>query len=161
MVSVETTIFSKCGLYRYTLRRSNLFGSKRVCFFMLNPSKASAVITDRTTVKAMGFSSRLLDCKEYLAVNLFAWRDTDPKGLKKTSDPIGPDNDKYLLAAVEWADEIVIAWGAGGVYLNRNEEVLELLKGRSLLCLGKTKEGHPNFPLYLPKDTELEIWELQ
>jgi hypothetical protein len=105
-----------------------------------------------------------MDCREYLAVNLFAFRSTNPKGLKTVSDPIGPENDEYLLAAVDWADEIVIAWGAGGAARGplvdqRAKAVLELLKSHRLWCLGYTKGNQPRFPLYLRADTIFEAFQ--
>lgn len=155
--SVEETQFSECGRYRYTLKRNSLIGSDRVCFVMLNPSTADATLDDPTTRRAIAFAQRF-DCREYLAVNLFALRSTDPKGLKDVDDPVGPQNDEYLLAAADWADEMIVAWGAGGAYKCRNEHVLDLLSHRQLWCLGRTKDGHPRFPLYLRRDAQLEVF---
>lgn len=155
VVDLETTQFSDCGLYRYTLRRNWMAGRDRICFVMLNPSIADAHIDDPTTRRAAAFAHKF-SCRNYLAVNLFALRSTDPKGLKAVDDPIGPENDAYLLAAAEWADEIVVAWGTGGAYMDRGKQVIELLSDYPLWCLGRTKHGHPRFPLYLSKDTEFE-----
>ena len=155
MADVETTQFSECGQYRYTLRRDFLTGTNKVAFVMLNPSIADAQLDDPTTRRAVSFAQRF-DCNKYLAVNLFALRSTDPKGLKMVDDPIGPLNDEYLLAASEWADEMIVAWGAGGDYMGRDKLVVELLNGRPLWCLGRTKKGHPRFPLYLAKATDFE-----
>ena len=76
--------------------------------------------------------------------------------MRTDDDPIGPQNDAYLLAAADWADEIVVAWGIGGAYMGRGKQVIELLSDYSLWCLGRTKHGHPCFPLYLSKNTEFE-----
>ena len=126
---------------------------------MLNPSTADEQVDDPTTRRALGFAQLLFDCKEYLAVNLFALRSTDPKGLALVDDPIGPRNDEYLIAAAEWADEIVVAWGNKGTLCNRNQSVLKLLEGRRLWCLGHTKPGHPNFPLYLAASTPIQVFD--
>lgn len=159
MIDVETTQFSECGFYRYTLRRDTLGGyGAKVCFVMLNPSTADDVFDDPTTRRAMGFASRL-DCSKYLAVNLFALRSTNPKGLKSVDDPVGFDNDEYVAAAAEWADSLVVAWGAGGTFMERDKRTLEIIRQHSrfpILCLGKTMHGHPRFPLYLRKDTAFE-----
>lgn len=163
MVDVETTHFSECGQYRYTLRRDFLTGTDKVAFVMLNPSIADATLDDPTTRRAVAFAQRF-DCRKYLAVNLFALRSTDPTGLTVVDDPVGPENDAYLLAAVEWADEMIVAWGAGGkygarakaAYRTRIKAVIELLSHRRLWCLGRTKQGYPKFPLYLSKDTNFE-----
>ena len=163
MVDVETTQFSECGLYRWTLRRDFLTGTKKVAFVMLNPSVAGVRVDDPTTRRAVGFSQRL-DCRWYLAVNLHAFRSTDPVELLTAHDPIGQLNDEYLMAAAEWADEMIVAWGAGGkygarakaAYSARTKAVIKLLSHRRLWCLGLTKHGFPCFPLYLAKDTQFE-----
>jgi len=155
MIDLETTQFSECRKYRYTLRRDFLTGTDKVAFVMLNPSTADVQLDDPTTRRAVAFAQRF-DCRKYLAVNLFALRSTDPKGLKAVDDPVGPKNDAYLLAAAQWADEMIVAWGAGGEYLGRNKKVIKLLNGRHLWCLGRTKHGHPRFPLYLAKATDFE-----
>ena len=157
-ILVEKTQFSHCRQYRYTLRRSFLFGDKKICFVMLNPSTATSRFDDPTTRRAVAFAQRM-NCKEYLAVNLFAFRSTDPKGMRLVENPVGPKNNEYLLAASLWADEMIIAWGSGGKYKNRDEEVLALLQDRNLWCLGKTKSGHPRFPLYLRRETEFEVFK--
>lgn len=125
---------------------------------MLNPSTADEWVDDPTTRRAVDFA-RAFGCGNYVAVNLFALRSTDPAALKAADDPIGPRNDEYILAAAAWADEIIIAWGAGGSYLQRDKAVLELLNDRPLWCLGRTKFGHPRFPLYLAKTTRISPWE--
>lgn len=163
MISLENTVFSDCGLFRYTLRRDFLTGTYKIVFVMLNPSIAGIMFDDPTTRRAVGFSQRL-DCRHYLAVNLHAFQSTDPIELITAHDPIGPLNDEYLMAAAQWADKIVVAWGAGGkygasaktAYRARTKAVIELLKPHQLLCLGRTKHGHPRFPLYLAKDTQFE-----
>ena len=156
MIDLERTQFSECGKYRYTLRRDFTTGMFKVLFVMLNPSIADARLDDPTTRRAVDFARTGLRCGNYMAVNLFALRSTDPKGLRAVADPIGPENDAYLLAAAKWADEIVVAWGIGGSYLGRDKQVVELLNGRPLWCFGRTKHGHPRFPLYLAKTTDFE-----
>lgn len=159
MISLASTEFSDCGLYRWTLRRDFTTGRNKVAFIMLNPSTADAHIDDPTTRRAVYFARHVFNCGNYLAVNLFALRSTDPKALKTAADPVGEFvdgvlvNDQYILAAAAWADTIVIAWGNGGSYMDRDQRVLELLAGRDLWCLGLNKNGTPRFPLYLANDT--------
>ena len=158
MIDLETTQFSDCRKYRYTLRRDFPTGINKVAFVMLNPSVADATLDDPTTRRAVGFAQHFY-CKKYLAVNLFALRSTDPKNLKEVDYPIGPENDEYLLAAADWADEMIVAWGAGGAYMERAKAVIELLSHRRLWCLGRTKHGYPRFPLYLAKNTQFEKYQ--
>ena len=157
-VCVEETTFSDCGTYRYVLRRHNLDGNRNICFVMLNPSTADATLDDPTTRRAMDFASRI-NCGEYMAVNLFAMRSPNPKDLRLIDDPVGPLNDEYLLAAADWADAIIVAWGNGGAYKNRDLAVRHLLRHKFLHCLGLTGGGYPKFPLYLKKNTKLEVYD--
>ena len=159
MLDVSETVISECGTFRYTLRRELLEGRMRVVFIMLNPSTADAKKDDPTTRAALEFAARLR-CREYLAVNLFAFRSKNPKDLRKVDDPIGPENDRYLLAAINWAERICVAWGAGGTYMNRDQVVIAMLRdsGKPVYCFGKTKDGHPNFPLYQKRQRSIEIF---
>lgn len=129
-----------------------LLGFNKVLFIMANPSIAGKKRNDPTTRRALGFASKL-DCKFYLAVNCHAMIATDSNELKHDPDPVGPENDSYIQAAAEWADKIVVAWGTLGKLNGRYLEVLRLLEGYDLLCLGYTEENHPRFPLYLPDET--------
>ena len=156
MVNLDVTQFSECEKYRYTLRRDFTTGRFKVLFVMLNPSIADACVDDPTTRRAVDFARTGLRCGNYMAVNLFALRSTNPKGLRAVVDPIGLENDAYLLAAAKWADEIVVAWGTGGAYMDRGKQVIKLLSDYPLWCLGRTKHGFPCFPLYLARDTQFE-----
>ncbi len=159
LISLAHTEFSDCGLYRWTLRRDFTTGRDKVVFIMLNPSTADAQIDDPTTRRAVDFSRHVFNCGNYLAVNLFALRSFDPKALKTVADPVGDLNDQYILAAAEWADTIVVAWGNAGVYLDRDKRVLELLTGKRLWCLGRNNTGTPTFPLYIRKDTTARAFQ--
>jgi hypothetical protein len=81
-------------------------------------------------------------------LNLFAFRATDPRSLKQATDPIGPDNDGHLLAAVRDVDRVIACWGGQGRFLERDKQVTDLL-GVSLECLLKNRTGAPHHPLYL------------
>jgi len=48
--------------------------------------------------------------------------------------------------------------GANKAVGDRETEVAESL-GSDLYALDTTKHGHPNHPLYQPKDVEPDIWE--
>lgn len=60
---------------------------------------------------------------------------------------------------MQWAlaaDRIVLAWGNHGAHLSRDQEVLSLLEGHDLYCLGLTKSGQPKHPVRLTYDTPLQ-----
>jgi hypothetical protein len=96
----------------------------------------------------------------YAITNIFAWRDTDPKNLRKAKKPNGPENDAVILQSAEAADLTIAAWGAHGSHLGRGKQVAEMLRGHGhqLHHLGLSKAGHPRHPLYLSYTVMPEIW---
>ena len=86
--------------------------------------------------------------------NLFGLVSTDPAVLYAVEDPIGPENDRYILQAAQETQQVIAAWGVIGGHQNRCAAVLEMISGFDLLCLKKTKEGYPIHPLYVAVDTE-------
>lgn len=145
--------FSPCGRYRYTLTRGCGHGTDSVNWIMLNPSTADAEKDDPTIRRVMGFTKNwgYADC---VVTNLFAWRATDPKELRRTPDPIGPDNNRVILETAVRSTIVVCAWGSHGIYRNRAAAVLALLSGAGLrpFYLRITATGQPAHPLYLPAD---------
>lgn len=154
--------FDSTGSYRYTLWRSWNGRARKVAFVMLNPSTADHRADDPTIRRCIGFA-RTWGYGSLLVVNLFAYRTPSPDALKRAADPIGPRNDHYLRYAQRRADDVVIAWGAHGGWLDRHRRALALLGGprrRALLCLGATKGGYPRHPLYLRGDRTPQPWTL-
>jgi len=149
--------FSDCRTYRYTLERE--WNSERpICvFILLNPSIADAFVDDPTNRRGMGFA-RKWKCGMCIFVNLFAFRTPNPKEMKSVADPVGPDNNEWIKHWARSANILVAAWGTHGTHLGRDRQVLSLLTGYKIMCLGKTKHGHPRHPLYLRSDTELEVF---
>ena len=79
---------------------------------------------------------------------------------KRHIDPVGPQNDEAIMAAVGFADRVVAAWGTRGV-LNRRDEVVAGLTRRAsatVEVLGLTMAGHPRHPLYITKTTQPYPW---
>lgn len=78
--------------------------------------------------------------------------------MKRSPEPVGEENDEWLLRTANMSEIIVCAWGVHGVYRERDREVWCLLRkrGHALWTFGLTKEGHPKHPLYLRSDTSLE-----
>lgn len=123
--------------------------SKHVAWIMLNPSTADASLDDPTIRRCIGFS-RALGFDRLSVANLFALRSTNPDALREHDDPVGPNNDQYLVELAKNADLIICAWGNHGGLNGRATQVRELLKGIPLHCLRVSKHGHPGHPLYLP-----------
>jgi len=145
-----SAVFSVCRTYRYSLSR--VWNPKRpsVMFVGLNPSTADEQEDDPTVRRCIGFA-RKWNLGGLILVNLFAYRSTDPAGLVEAGDPVGPGNDKHILASARAAARVVLAWGTKGSLLDRDQHVLSLLP--SAHCLGVTKDGHPKHPLYLAGNT--------
>jgi hypothetical protein len=118
---------------------------------MLNPSTADHTEDDPTIRRCIGFT-RAWGFNGLVVTNLFAWRSTDPGGLKTSPDPIGPRNDDAILGQAKAAALVVCAWGCHGSLLGRSQAVLHLLRDAriDLHCLALTTAADPGHPLYLP-----------
>ena len=140
---------SRCGRYRYWLRRHWNPALPQCTFIGLNPSTADAEINDPTLRRCIGFAKRW-GYGSLLLVNLFAWRATDPRDLLDAPDPIGPQTNRWLRRATVESDLRVAAWGNGGTLANRAYNVDKRLQ--PLHCLGITSLGMPRHPLYCSAD---------
>jgi hypothetical protein len=144
-------LFDPSGDYRYLLRRSWDRNGPLAVFVMLNPSTADAHRDDPTIRRCMGLA-RSWGFGRLEVVNLFGFRTPYPAVLSTVSDPVGPENDAHVLAAVARGETVVAAWGNAGAVLNRGPAMLPRLSGEArtpLLCLGMTRAGHPRHPLYV------------
>lgn len=159
-----SAIISPCGTYRYELqRRRGIDYPERgaAVFCMLNPSTADASIDDPTIRRCRGFADAW-GCDGLIVVNLYALRATDPRELRRHSEPIGPENDFQLRSVARCLGDIVCAWGANADP-SRVRDVVAIFRdaGARLWCLGTTKDGHPRHPLYVRGDTKLVAWDAQ
>ena len=145
---MRTAEISECGRYRYRLTRRWDEIRPAVMFVMLNPSTADACQDDPTISRCIGFA-RDWGYGELLVGNLFAHRSSDRGALRRSDDPVGPDNDDALLDLAQSADRVIAAWGNDGAFMKRNEAALRLLPAR-FYALKLTQRGHPGHPLYLP-----------
>lgn len=153
------TIFSPDRVYRYTLWR-HWFDFQRggfVMFIGLNPSTADETRDDPTIRRCIDYAKRW-GFGALCMTNLFAFRATDPEVMKAAKEPIGPQNNTFLLACAADAQLIVAAWGNDGTHLNRGREILYLLAAAShsikvppIHILEMTKWQQPCHPLYKKK----------
>ena len=124
---------------------------------MLNPSTADENVFDPTVRRCFGYALTW-GFSSMEVVNIFALRSTDPKALYAEPDPIGPRNDREILAAAKRAELVVAAWGTHGKHLDRGNTVANLLHTTNntppLVALKVTAAGHPGHPLYLPASIE-------
>ncbi len=153
--------FSECGRYRYRLWRGWGNPEDRCVFVGVNPSTADDTTDDPTIRKCVGFARRwgygALDM-----VNLFAWRDTDQRGLLHADDPVGEENDCRILQAFDGASRIVLAWGSGKTAAVRRlitariQQEAQMLYGYRRVqrgTLGETADGFAKHPLMLAYTT--------
>jgi hypothetical protein len=151
--------FSPCGSYRWMLERRWDQLRPRLLFIGLNPSRADAERDDPTLRRLIGFA-RAWGFGSLEVVNLFGRCSASPAVLRRCSDPIGPENDHWLkqgLARLQpkAGDALWLGWGNGGVWRQREQQVLELLAQEApldlpLWTIGLTASGQPRHPLYAP-----------
>jgi len=155
----STAVYSDCEKYRYSLTRIWDPVGRKAAFVMLNPSTATEVQND-PTVERCERRARALGFGAFSVTNIFAWRDTDPRKMRKAPDPVGSENDNAIREACEWADQIVAAWGTHGEHLKRGAAVETLLRdtGLPVFHLGLSKAGHPKHPLYIAYAQQPELW---
>ena len=149
-VYISGAEISQCGQYRYTLSRIWEKEKGIATFIGLNPSTADALKDDPTIRRCINYAESW-GYGGLFMVNLFAFRATDPKVMKSSIDPVGPDNDHSLQEVEKISNIMIAAWGVNGNYLNRDRQVKDLIS-TDLYCLEKSKNGHPKHPLYLKKD---------
>lgn len=154
--------FSPCRKYRYTLWREwtdDLFVNRTqpvgsyLMVIGLNHSKADETLDDPTIRRCKDFAKRW-GFQALCMTNLFAWRATDPREMKRQSDPTGPENDDWLYQTAHEAGMILCAWGKHGSHLGRAEFVVKtLLVSADLYCLKRNLDGSPQHPLYVNANT--------
>ena len=158
----STAIYSDCEKYRYSLTRIWDPAGRKALFVMLNPSTATEVQND-PTVERCERRARALGFGAFQVTNIFAWRDTDPRKMRAAADPVGPENDAAILDGVQWADQVIAAWGTHGAHHERGARVAKLLRlvKAPIYHLGLTKAGHPKHPLYLSYATQPQLWDIK
>ncbi len=136
--------------YRYRLERRWEAQGTTLLVVALNPSTANDREDDPTT-RRLATLARERGHGRYVLVNLYGARSTDPAGLLRIDDPVGPGNDQEIASAVLEADEVLLAWGVAGSrtpgFSDRVQEVLALLGDVPAVAQGMTKGGHPRHPL--------------
>ena len=157
-------IFSRDGSRRRWLYRSLSGEMKRVGFVMLNPSSAGADDNDRTITRCEGFAHRE-GAGSMEVANLSDWIETDSAnlGIPAARGLMTDSSSRHYLKHVMGCDLVIAAWGAhpwarGKLALWWLQENGGELPRGFVSCLGRTKTGAPNHPLYLPANKPLELW---
>lgn len=147
---------SEDEIFRYSLWRNwedvhATAPSNDCCLWIcLNPSTADALNDDATVRKCVGFAQRWGHTSIEI-VNMYAFRSRHPRMLKLATDPVGPDNDMWILRAVARSKRVIAAWGNAPIIRERDVALGRLLEtaGVELSCLGVTGWGRPRHPLVL------------
>lgn len=156
---MQGATFDPTHTYRYSLWRQWDEQRPSVGFVMLNPSRADALVDDPTIRRCLGFA-KAWNYGGLEVVNLFAYRTASPVELRRVSDPVGAENDRYLISLAQRVDRIILAWGNWGTFQQRDRAVIQLLGTSRLLdCLGLTQMGHPRHPLYLRRGEQPQPYE--
>jgi len=143
---------SNCGKYRYWLNRTWDEAKPTCVFVMLNPSVADAKNDDPTIRRCIKIAEKN-NCGSLEVVNLFAYRATDRSELRKVKNPIGKQNDEWILKIVKNGKPVILAWGNDGKFLNRGDEIRKLFKNNGIKTeyLKLTKLSEPCHPLIRAK----------
>ncbi|MEK4123161.1 MULTISPECIES: DUF1643 domain-containing protein [Lysinibacillus] len=146
--------------YRYSLWRVWDDTLPRVTFIMLNPSTADSREDDPTLRRCIKFAMNW-GYGSLEVVNLFAYRSTNPEMLLSANDPIGKENNQYIVNALTRSEKVILAWGTKGILFDRDKEVLNLIRQNSipLFVLELTKDGHPRHPLYVKANKIPELYK--
>ena len=160
--TTSRAVYSSCEAYRYRLDR-RWGAAPPLVWIMLNPSTATEAANDPTIARCET-RARMQGFGGLRIVNLFAFRATAPAELKRSADPVGPQNDAHLLAACDLGPSsggvIVAGWGVHGTHRDRAAQVSRLLRdsGVQIHTLGLTRHGHPRHPLYVAYATTPRPW---
>lgn len=146
--------YSDCEKYRYTLEITWDDSKDKIVFIGLNPSTATEIKNDHTVTRMINFA-KSWGYGSLSVLNIFAFRTTFPSKLKKLKDPIGKENDKWILYEIKNADKVVAAWGNHGNFLSRSDKVLKIIP--KLYVFGKTKLGEPKHVLYLRNNSKISL----
>ena len=148
-------IFSDCRTYRYVLWRVWDTSKPVMAVIGINPSTADETEDDPTIRRCISFAKAWGYGGLYM-INLFAYRATDPKAMKASSNPVGSGNDAWIGHVLEKCNLILAAWGNHGSFLSRDMDVKNLVikQGKQLKALAVNVSGQPKHPLYIKADTK-------
>lgn len=158
---IRDASISECGRYRWWLRRvwdAPLLNDGRfqgvINFVMLNPSTADAEIDDPTIRRCIAYA-KSWGYGGLTVTNLYAFRSTDPRELKRATNPVGEWNSRYVREFANDADMTVCAWGNNAEPYHAQEVLGWLLESSDkVTALRVSKTGQPCHPLYLPGNLE-------
>lgn len=148
----KTAIISEDNKYRYQLSRIWDQSKPRILFIMLNPSTADAKQDDPTIRRVISFAKSWGYGGIHVG-NLFAYRCTDPKGLKHALNPIGENNINHIQKLVGQVDKVIYAWGNNNIEPTWLRDIVQ-----TPYCIDVSKKNIPKHPLYLKGDLQPKLY---
>ena len=129
-----------------------------IMFIGLNPSTADEELNDQTIRNGIGFS-RNWGYGGIFMCNLFTLVSKDPDELNKRQ-PLCIGSDLPMRVIRKRVDKAVACWGGlvRGICKGGDRVERIIWDHSPLYCLGKTKDGDPKHPLYIPYSQELEFY---
>ncbi len=117
---------------------------------MQNPSYACVEFADRSVqvLERVVFeenSEEFCDVGRLIIVNQFAFIQTN--SFAGTREQIGPRNDAAIAKSLEQSEIVLLAWGKGNPFVQRQKEILEMVylqQGKRLLQTSR----HPSRVIY-------------
>lgn len=153
----------EAAMYRWYLSRDVSADGLVAALIGVNPSTAGVEANDQTIRKDLGFAA-IHGWRRIIKVNKCAYRAKDVRDLAKAVDPVGPENDAWLVRAFNEADVLVPCWGPLAKlpkYLRRRWlEVDRLMRrsGKPVMALGVCGDGQPRHTLMLAYSTPIAPW---
>lgn len=160
VVTGSDAVISPCRLYRYLLTRTFEGGEGSCLFIDAAPTYADAQVDDAIASRCVAFAAHQ-GFHDMKLASTFAWRCASPGVLAHIPDPVGPENDRWLLQAAEPASKIIAIWGRDAQLHGRDALVLAMLRERGLTVhhLGLSKGRYPRHPLRVSKRAPIWRWE--
>lgn len=154
-------IYSDDEKYRYSLTKIWDENKPEATFIGINPSDATELIMDRTV---MNLTNHLIGkgFGKVEAVNLFAYRSKDQKGLINREDEYEKHNIDYIKKALKNSELIIVGWGRDAENNPKYKATIagvkeELKKHKDIVKCFKDKQGKINRHLRAGYSKE---WEL-
>jgi hypothetical protein len=140
-------ITSDNGVYQYAAWLSTGADKRGICAILgLIPTAIDPAKPDQATEITREFAHRL-GYSTVVFINLFALRHVDSVSVPSLSDPVGPENDRWIRKVADQAEIIIGAWGDFPRIGPRVQQVLGVLKDVDIHCVQTNRNGSPTHPL--------------
>lgn len=139
----STAIKSKCGRFRYELKRVWNSNAEIGAFLCANPSKADQLLYDVTVFKCSNLAVQWGWGGFYL-LNLYPHYSTDPHGVERSIET-DDWNTKHVSEVIQQVKKVVLACGKG--HDTRLNQLIAGVPRNKLFCIKKNKGGgflHPS-----------------